>query len=391
MNLTAFPPRSILRACGLAVVIAASSLVVACDDGNNGNPASGGPNPGGGGGGGGGGNVPGASLANAEAAKTQLGTVGQLLQALDSLEHFSGNVATAQAGASAKAQDLDTDCAPGSRESFGPESRSVGSPFTNSAMSVSGEHTIDCTYTGQTEASGFSTDIEIVLNGTAEGGSVDEASGNVVYAKVGTDEDDPYSFDYAIDTSGSQGGQSFSSHIDIDLGVYYRLDARHTNELDESQVQVAMSGDYSATANSGGQGGTATGNFTSYVGTADAPFTVSSNLADTAIEINGEYGFSITPAPQGASCVNGSATIATVEPLARSTTSNGSPYEAGTLELSSGDDTATVQFHSDGSVTVTGADGSSETVDFAEALAAAAPCSGFAFTGLYLGLGAGAF
>lgn len=388
MNFTAFPPRTILRACGLAIAIAASSLVVACNDDNNGNPASGGPNPGGGGGGG---NVPGASLANAEAAKSQLGTVGQLLQALDSLEQFSGSVATAQAGTSPKAQNLETDCAPGSRESFGPESRSVGSPFTNSAMSVSGERTIDCTYTGQTEANGFSTDIEIVLNGTAEGGSVDEASGSIVYAKVGTDADDPYNFAYAIDASGSQGGQNFSSHIDIDLGVYYRLDARNTNELDESEVQVAMSGDYSATASSGGQGGTATGNFTSYVGTADAPFTVSSNSTDTAIEINGEYGFSITPAPQGASCVNGSATIATVAPLARSTTSNGSPYESGTLQLSSGDDTATVEFHSDGSVTVTGADGSSETVDFAEAVAAAAPCSGFAFTGLYLGLGAGAF
>lgn len=389
MNSTALISRRALRTCGLAAVLAAASLVSACGDDDK-NTAGPGPNPGGGGGGG---SVPTADLGTAEAAVAQLGTVGQLIQALDALDGFTGTaVPAASMSAPAKADSgLDSDCAPGTRESFGPESRSVGSPYTSSAMSVSGERTIDCTYSGHSEASGFTTDVEIVLNGTAEGGSVDEASGTVFYARVGDDADAPYSFAYAINTSGSQGGQSFTSDIDIDLGVYYRIDGRQTSELEENQFRLEMTGDYAATANSGGQSGTATGSFTSYVGTSDVPFMVSSTLDGSAIEIDGEYGFSISPAPQGASCVDGSATIATVEPLARSTTANGSPYEAGTLELSSGDDSATVQFNGDGTVTVTGADGSTQTVDFADAVAAAAPCSGFAFTGLYLGLGAGAF
>lgn len=387
MNSTAFTSRRGLRACGLAAVLAAASVVSACSDDDN-NTAAGGPGPGGGGSG----TVPTADLGTAEAAVAQLGTVGQLIQALDALDGFAGTpVSATSASAPAKADSgLDSDCAPGTRESFGPESRSVGSPYTDSALSVSGERTIDCTYSGHSEASGFATDVEIVLNGTAEGGSVDEASGTVFYARVGDDAAAPYSFAYAISTSGSQGGQSFTSDIDIDLGVFYRIDGRQTGELEENQFRLEMTGDYAATANSGGQGGTATGSFTSYVGTAEVPFMVSSTLDGSAIEIDGEYGFSISPAPQGASCIDGSATIVTVDPLARSTTANGSPYEAGTLELSSGDDTATVQFNGDGTVTVTGADGSTQTVDFADAVAAAAPCSGFAFTGLYLGLGAGA-
>ena len=59
-----------------------------------------------------------------------------------------------------------------------------------------------------------------------------------------------------------------------------------------------------------------------------------------------------------------------------------SPFAAGTIEITSGGSTASIQFNSDDTVTLTPDGGAAETVDYAELLAAAGACSGIALTGL---------
>lgn len=364
-----------------AGLLALAALGAGCQD--QGEPlVSGGGNSGGGGGGGG--NAA-ADLGSADGIKTQVGTFATLVSALGTLEALNRPPAAARSGVPGKASEACQDG--GSREDFSTPGKAVNSPFTSQTFDVNGERTLDCTLVSESSGGGSSSRFELVLNGSAESGQVSD-NGEVLYIGVGDSPAAPYRFDYAFSSSGSGNGFSFSSEIDLDFGIYYRVDSRRDNAGAESRYHLDFGGDYQAVATSNGQTGRGEGRFESFLGSAEAPFVITSD-ASQGLTLDGRYGFSISPAPQGARCTDAEVSVSTLSPLFRSTTSNGSPYEAGRLEFRSGEDRATVEFNSDGTVTVTPAGGTPSTLRFAEAQSAAAPCAGFAFAGFAFAAGAG--
>lgn len=369
------------RIGALAMVVGVSAGLAGCDD-DDGNGGSGGPNLGS------------ASLNTPEGAKTAVGTLGALISALDTVDALSeATLPEASAAVEAKASDECDDG--GTIDDIGP--RNVSSPFSTQPVAVSGSEFKDCKFevTQGNPEDPDDTDIAttLVINGISEGGSLTD-NGNVFLARVGETLQSPLSLVYNIKTdipAQSAGGQSIpasSSNTKLDFGIFYRTDSKSTNADFNEEFILDLSGDYTVSGRASGQNFSAKGSFTSFVGKDGAPFTVTED--NSGVTISGEYGFGISPAPQGATCTSASITVETTTPVVDSTTANGgSPFEAGVLRLTSGSTEATVQFNNDGTVTVTPAGGSAATFNYAEALAAAAPCTGFAFAGLaFLGTAA---
>lgn len=327
--------------------------------------------------GGGGGSVSlgNADLSSPQAVQTQVGTLGQLLSTISTLD----SVATPTVSARSIAKASETCPDGGELQDVAQASKSVGSPFTTQAIPVSGTRAVNCAYAERQSQGGQNIEYTVKLNGLSEAGSVEDA-GSVLYAKVGESESSPFQYEFDVKTSGSAGGQNFSSQTELDFGIGYRLDSKSTNSGSDSRISLLLDGDYKTTASSGGQGGSATGNFTSFIGTSAAPFKIVS--ASEGINISGQYGFGISPVPAGTNCSSASLEVQTTQPLVPDTRGNGSPYGAGIIKLSSGSTSATVQFNNDGTVTLTPQGGSATTISYAEAVAAAAPCAGFAFAGI---------
>lgn len=370
------------RIGALAMVVGVSAGLAGCDD-DDGDGGSGGPSLGS------------ASLNTPEGAKTAVGTLGALISALDTVETLSdvtlpeASVAAAEAKASEACDDG------GSIDDIGP--RNVSSPFSTQPVAVSGSEFKDCRFevaVGDPENPDDSEiNTSIVLKGVSEGGSLSD-NGTVFLARVGETLQSPLSLIYNIETdipAQSAGGQSIpasSSNIKLDFGIFYRTDSKSTNADFNEEFILNMDGDYTVSGNASGQNFSSKGSFKSFVGKDGAPFTVTED--NTGTTISGEYGFGISPAPQGRTCTSASITVETTTPVVDSTSANGgSPFEAGVLRLTSGSTEASVQFNNDGTVTVTPAGGSAATFNYAEALAAATPCTGFAFAGLaFLGTAA---
>jgi hypothetical protein len=369
------------RIGALAMVVGISAGLAGCDD-DDGDGSSGGPNLGS------------ASLNTPEGAKTAVGTLGALISALDTVDALSeATLPEVSAAAAAKASD---ECdAGGTIDDIGP--RNVSSPFSTQPVAVSGSEFKDCKFevTQGSPQNPDDTDIAttLVINGISEGGSLTD-NGDVFLARVGETLQSPLSLVYNIKTdipAQSAGGQSIpasSSNTKLDFGIFYRTDSKSTNADFNEEFILDLSGDYTVSGRASGQNFSAKGSFTSFVGKDGAPFTVTED--NSGVTISGEYGFGISPAPQGASCTSASIKVETTTPVVDSTTANGgSPFEAGVLKLTSGSTEASVQFNNDGTVTVTPAGGSATTFNYAEALAAATPCTGFAFAGLaFLGTAA---
>lgn len=329
------------------------------------------------GGGDGGGSVSlgNADLSSPQAVQTQVGTLGQLLSTISTLDSVA--TPTVAARSIAKASEACPDG--GEFQDVAEASKNVGSPFTTQAMPVSGTRAVNCRYAERQSQGGQNVEYTVKLNGLSEAGSIDDA-GSVLYAKVGESPSNPFEYEFDVKTSGNAGGQNFSSETELDFDIGYRLDSKSTNSGSDSRFSLLLDGDYKTSATSGGQGGSATGNFTSFIGTSEAPFKIVS--ASEGINITGKYGFGISPVPAGANCTSASLDVETTQPLVPDTSGNGSPYGAGVIKLSSGSTSATVQFNNDGTVTLTPQGGSATTISYVEAVAAAAPCAGFAFAGI---------
>lgn len=371
------------RIAGFALSLMAAAALSACGGDDNGG--------GNGGGGGGGGSVGTADLTVA-GTKAQVGTFGTLIQALNTLDGLASSTGATVASAprpmakagSVRAKALNDCDDGGSIEDTGPTSKNVNSPFTSEALSVSGTLASDCKYVESSSQGGNNIDISITLNGSTEGGSLEGGDSNVEYFRIG-DDSAPYSLDYDIKTSGSAQGTSFSSEIALGMGIRYRDDYMENSSGSEDRFVMAFDGDYDASANSGGQGGSTSGSFTYYIGKDGAPFIATED--NTGTSISGEYGFKLS-GDQGAACPSGGVTISTLDPLTDSE-SSASPFASGRLKFSSGDKSSEVMFNNDGTVTVTGSDGQMDTFDYAQAVAAAAPCAGYGLAGLYLAAGLG--
>ncbi|WP_020649801.1 hypothetical protein [Solimonas variicoloris] len=369
-----------LRAAGFAFTLFAGTLLGACGGGDNHD------------GGGGAADVGTADL-SAGGAKAQVGTFAQMIQALGALDALQPPAAEAAARARplakaarvpAKASEACPDG--GTITSSGPTSKNVGSPFTNQAMSVSGAQASDCRYHETYSEDGTDVDLTLLVNGSTEGGSVEDGGQYVEYARVGSSAQ-PFRFDYRIKTDSTQQGYSVSADLDLGIGVDYRDDYREGASDNEDRFALAMDGDYTARASANGQSGSNSGDFTYYIGTHDAPFTAKSDADGTVIA--GQYGFRMTGV-QAQTCPSGAVDVATETPLVDSDGQIASPFAGGKLTFASGGKTAKVTFNADGTVTVDGSDGQSETFDYAQALAAAAPCAGYGLAGLYLAAGLGA-
>ncbi|WP_028007018.1 hypothetical protein [Solimonas flava] len=368
-----------LRSAGFALTLLAGTLLGACGGDDNGN------------GGGGAADVGTADL-SAAGTKAQVGTFAQMIQALGALDALEAPApATVRVRPLAKAARVpakSSEACPdgGTIASSGPTSKNVGSPFTNQAMSVSGSQASDCRYHETYSEDGTNVDLTLLVNGSLEGGSVEDAGQYVEYTRVGSSSQ-PFSFDYRIKTSSSQQGYSISADLDLGIGVDYRDDYREGASDNEDRFALAMDGDYTARASANGQSGSNSGDFTYYIGTHDAPFTAKSDADGTVIA--GQYGFRMTGV-QAQTCPSGAVDVATETPLVDSDGQIASPFAGGKLTFASGGKTAKVTFNADGTVTVDGSDGQSETFDYAQALAAAAPCAGYGLAGLYLAAGLGA-
>ena len=126
-----------LRVAGFGLTLMAGATLSACGGDNNND---------GGGGGGGGGSVGTADL-TAAGAKAQVGTFGQMIQALGALDSLNNTAPVAAAprnkplGKHSTVRSKASEACPdgGTIESTGPTSKNVGSPFTDMSMSVSGE------------------------------------------------------------------------------------------------------------------------------------------------------------------------------------------------------------------------------------------------------------
>lgn len=369
-------------AVGFALSLIAAATLSACDGGN---------------GGGGSGDDFDAEVGTADlttaGTKAQIGTFGTLIQTLgtlDGLSNVGGSGLAAAPRTLAKASRVrakaSEDCnGGGGIEETGPTSKNVGSPFTSEALSVSGTVADNCKFADSYSENGTNIDYTITLDGTTEGGSLEGSSSYVEYFRIG-DDNAPYSLDYDVKTSGSAQGTSFSSEIALGTNIRYRDDYTANSSGSEDQFVLSLNGDYDASASSGGQGGSTSGGFTYYIGKPDAPFSAKED--NTGTTISGEYGFKLS-GDQGATCPSGGVTISTLAPL---TDSNGtiSPFTSGRLKFSSGDSSSEVTFNNDGTVTVAGSDGQTETFDYAQAIAAAGPCAGYGLAGLYLAAGVAA-
>lgn len=354
----------------VSAVVAASIALSACGNG-------GGDDNGNGGGGGGGGDTLGTvDLSNPQAVQAQVGTLGQLLSSVSALDAGAAVPSAARSGI-AKASEACPDG--GSIDDVAPASRNVNSPFTSQAITVAGARAVNCTYKFVESQGGQTLDYSMVINGLTEAGNAEDA-GSVLYVQVGESETSPYRYAFDAKVSGNAGGQNFSSETLLDFGVFYRLDSKADNAGSDNRIVMRLDGDYTARASSGGQSGSSDGDFTSFVGKSGEPFTVVT--ASQGVTLNGRYGFGISPAPAGTTCTSAEVAVETTEALAPATSGSGSPYDAGALTLRSGSSSASVRFNNDGTVTVTPQGGAATTVSYAEALAAAAPCVGFAFAGL---------
>ena len=360
------------RSLMLSSAAALTLLLGACgnDDGDDGD--GGGDTPGGGSV-----SLGNADLSSPQAVQAQVGTLGQLLTTISTLDAVATPVPTAAARSIAKAGEACPDG--GEFQDVAEASKNVGSPFTNQAMPVSGTRAVNCTYANRQSQGGQNIEYSVKLNGLSEAGGIEDA-GSVLYASVGEGANAPFEYEFDVKTSGSAGGQNFSSQTELDFDGGYRLDSKSTNSGSDSRFSLLLDGDYETSASSGGQGGSASGDFTSFIGTSEAPFKIVS--ASDGVRIEGRYGFGISPVPAGANCTSASLAVETTQPLVPDTGGNGSPYGAGIIKLSSGSTSATVQFNNDGTVTLTPQGGSATTISYAEAVAAAAPCAGFAFAGI---------
>ena len=318
-----------------------------------------------------------ADLSSPQAVQAQVGTLGQLLTTIGTLDAVATPAPTVSARSMAKAGETCPDG--GEFQDVAEASRNVGSPFTAQAIPVSGTRAVNCQYANRQSQGGQNVEYTVKLNGLSEAGSVEDA-GSVLYAKVGESANSPFKYEFDVKTSGSANGQNFSSETKLDFGIGYRLDSKSTNAGSDSRFSLLLDGAYKSSASSGGQGGSATGNFTSFIGKSDAPFKIVS--ASDGVRIEGKYGFGISPVPAGANCTSASLEVQTTQPLVADTSGSGSPYGAGAIKLSSGSTSATVQFNNDGTVTLTPQGGSASTIPYAQAVAAAAPCAGFAFAGI---------
>ncbi|NGY04479.1 hypothetical protein [Solimonas terrae] len=379
MNKLANRSHGAVRTTAFALTLITTAALSACGNDNNDN----------GGGGSGSGDVGAADL-SAAGTQQQVGTFGTLVQALGALDALSnspsgvaatGRPLAKQARIHAKAGDA---CpGGGTSEDSGPTSKNVGSPFTSQPLPVSTTSFHNCRYVDSQEQDGNSTDVEITLDGSAEGGALEGGDPYVEYFRIG-DDSGPYSLDYHFAQSSSGQGVNVSSDVTLELGIRFRDDYKSDSSGSEDRFVLSFDGSYDASATSNGQGGSTSGDFTYYIGKSGAPFTASDDSSGTTI--SGEYGFKLS-GPAGASCPSGGVTISTLDPL---TDSNGaaSPFSAGRLQFSSGGSSSQVTFNDDGTVTVQGSDGQSSTFSYAEAVASAGPCAGYALAGLYLAAGA---
>src|SRR5690606_26651642 len=119
-----------------------------------------------------------------------------------------------------------------------------------------------------------------------------------------------------------------------------------SNGSEDGQFVFNIDGHYSLTS-SGPRPDT--GELRYYIGKADAPFRSSSD--DEGLTIAGEYGFAhVGDFASEGDCYTGAVTVTTEQGLEHG--DGQSPFSAGTLRLSAGDNSATVTF-SGNSVTIT--------------------------------------
>ena len=338
-----------------AVVLLSASLVACSDDDSNAESETG--------------PVGSADLSDADTVRAQ---AGQLAQMISSLDQVSGAL-----GAESGRKTFENgECDSGSVSPYTASDQAVGSPFTDQTFDLSGETADACRLTGNLD-NGDSANDYLEIDGRTASGDVSEGTATILHAAVGVSADQPYRLRYHLDTD----QQGSNTVVDIDYGIRVRVDGSDDSETGEEDQRLIFSlgGDYSVSGSANGQNFSSDGRFSSYLGTDDAPFRLFTDSSGHSID--GPTGFSISPAVPQAGCANATAEIATTDALVDAG-SGISPFAAGTIEITSGGSTASIQFNSDDTVTLTPDGGAAETVDYAELLAAAGACSGITLTGL---------
>jgi len=205
---------------------------------------------------------------------------------------------------------------------------------------------------------GTTTDTITVSGATETGATAADANGNrYVYAVFGA-QNTPFTAKEVETDDTSQ--QQTQSQV---LSLLGQLEAGITGDNDES-IKLVVSGGL----DTGSSAGTKSTQFS--IGTSSQPLEIDIGLnteGGGSINLSGSYAFT-NPAVVG--CNGASVTYTTVAPLLLA---NGSMFQGGTLKASSGANSATFVFASDGSAKVTFADGSQT------ALTAAQVSSAFSF------------
>lgn len=326
--------------------------------------------------------IPSTSLATPDGVKATVANLSSAFAALDGIGSIAAPAPLAVSARNAPRAKVAQECGfGGSQDRLSEPATAATSPYTDEAFDLEVTTFSDCGVghfedTDDTDGSTGSGDIT-ATGRTAFGGLVDTSGNFIDHAQFGESAAAP--LNYLVETSTTTGETTVN--VDFNLDLFMRNDyIERPNGTDEEQIVADFSGSYSA------QGATFT--FESFMGSAANPLIVE-GVGGNSFLVNGTYGFSSNAPAVGpqAGCVNGTTTIATDEndPLIEAAESqSGFEFTGGTIELTAdGGGSATVQFHDDGTMTITADNGEVETVDQSEVLELGASCASF----LHLGLG----
>lgn len=311
-----------------------------------------------------------ADISTPAAARAHMGTLTQILKAMDMLEQVSGtgNAPASQGGVTTQSVSAAESCSNGgTADFFGPTSKTVGSPYTTKPMSVDGVRFANC----RQSLEPFGP-VALTLNGSGEFGEVQDGAYDVSYLGFGASRAEPFSIITPVVV-----GQPLG---EVTLHLYLRDDHREhsSNDTQEGQLLFNIDGHYSLTRSGPNGPIVDTGEFRHYIGKTGTPFRISSN--DQGTTIQGEYGFAhVGDYSSSGDCHSGAVTVTTEQRLTLND-SGRSPFSAGTLRLSAGDHSATVSFANNNVTIVSGA--SSATVSYQTLINESAECAGIALTGL---------
>ena len=296
-----------------------------------------------------------AGLQSKDAVVAQLANLPAVAALAEMGQGSFGGASSAAAAKSARAKTLeDGECDSGSETDGSESAQDVDSPYTTSLFDLDVTTIDNCrmNFEFEDEEEGIRVEGFVLSNGRSASGQVNDTNGRVDYAEVSDGAGAPFDYRFNARVTTAQG----SGEAEARFGFFFRLDQREQNGVREDQLLVNLQG-------SSGQAGASAG-FRVFLGEEGMPFgRYSEPEGDTrSLLIGGDYGFIVSPEPQGGPCRFGRTNVRTRERLLGSFGN----FTDGVLEFTSGSESARVEFHDDGTMTVTPAVGAPERVEQTE-------------------------